>query len=43
MDFMELDGLSLTLIALGVLAVLVLFAGAKVVPQGYASAATSAH
>ena len=35
MDFMELDGLSLTLIAVGVLAVLVLFAGAKVVPQGY--------
>jgi regulator of protease activity HflC (stomatin/prohibitin superfamily) len=35
MDFLELDGLSLTLIALGVLAVLVLFAGAKVVPQGY--------
>jgi regulator of protease activity HflC (stomatin/prohibitin superfamily) len=35
MDFLELDGLSLTLIGLGVLAVLVLFAGAKVVPQGY--------
>jgi len=35
MDFMDLDGLSLTLIAIGVLAVLVLFAGAKVVPQGY--------
>lgn len=35
MGFLELDGLSLTLIALGVLAVLVLFAGAKVVPQGY--------
>jgi regulator of protease activity HflC (stomatin/prohibitin superfamily) len=35
MDFLELDGLSLTLIALGALAVLVLFAGAKVVPQGY--------
>jgi len=35
MDFMELDGLSITLIALGILAVLVLFAGAKVVPQGY--------
>lgn len=35
MDFMELDGLSITLITIGVLAVLVLFAGAKVVPQGY--------
>ncbi len=35
MDFMDLDGLSLTLIAIGALAVLVLFAGAKVVPQGY--------
>ncbi|MGN6489313.1 MAG: SPFH domain-containing protein, partial [Devosia sp.] len=30
-----LDGLSATLIALGVLFVLVLFAGAKTVPQGY--------
>lgn len=30
-----LDGLSLTLIALGVLAILVVFAGAKTVPQGY--------
>ncbi|MGV3491264.1 MAG: SPFH domain-containing protein [Devosia sp.] len=35
MDLFDLDGLSLTLIALGVLAVLVLFAGAKTVPQGY--------
>jgi regulator of protease activity HflC (stomatin/prohibitin superfamily) len=35
MDFLELDGPSLALIAVGVLAVLVLFAGAKVVPQGY--------
>jgi regulator of protease activity HflC (stomatin/prohibitin superfamily) len=34
MDF-GLDGLSATLIALGVLFVLVLFAGAKTVPQGY--------
>ncbi|HEV7275686.1 MAG TPA: SPFH domain-containing protein [Devosiaceae bacterium] len=30
-----LDGLSLTLLAVGVLAVLVLFAGVKTVPQGY--------
>ncbi len=30
-----LDGLSITLIALGVLAVLVLFAAVKTVPQGY--------
>ena len=30
-----LDGLSLTLIGLGVLALLVLFAGAKTIPQGY--------
>ncbi|MBN9307888.1 MAG: SPFH/Band 7/PHB domain protein [Devosia sp.] len=35
MGFLQLDGLSVALIALGVLAVLVLFAGAKVVPQGY--------
>jgi regulator of protease activity HflC (stomatin/prohibitin superfamily) len=35
MDFLDLDGPSLALIAVGVLAVLVLFAGAKVVPQGY--------
>ncbi len=34
MDF-GLDGLGLTLILLGVLLVLVLFAGAKTVPQGY--------
>jgi regulator of protease activity HflC (stomatin/prohibitin superfamily) len=34
MDFM-LDGGSVTLIALGVLALLVLFAGVKTVPQGY--------
>ena len=32
---MGLDGMSITLIVLGVLAVLVLFAGAKTVPQGY--------
>ena len=32
---MDLDGLSITLIALGVLAIMVLFAGAKIVPQGY--------
>ena len=32
---MELDGLSIALLTLGLLAVLVLFAGAKVVPQGY--------
>lgn len=30
-----LDGLSITLIVLGILALLVLFAGAKTVPQGY--------
>ena len=30
-----LDGLSVVLIALGILFVLVLFAGAKTVPQGY--------
>lgn len=30
-----MDGLSITLIALGILLVLVLFAGAKIVPQGY--------
>ncbi len=35
MDLFELDGLSLALIALGALFVLVLFAGAKTVPQGY--------
>ena len=35
MDFIGLDGLSTTLVALGVLAILVLFAGAKTVPQGY--------
>ena len=34
MDFL-LDGFSLTLIAIAVLAVLVLFAGVKTVPQGY--------
>ncbi|HTM77043.1 MAG TPA: SPFH domain-containing protein [Devosia sp.] len=34
-DGFALDGLSLTLIGLGVLALLVLFAGAKTVPQGY--------
>jgi regulator of protease activity HflC (stomatin/prohibitin superfamily) len=33
--FEGLDGLSITLIVLGVLAVLVLFAGVKTVPQGY--------
>jgi regulator of protease activity HflC (stomatin/prohibitin superfamily) len=32
---MGLDGMSITLIVLGVLAVLVLFAGAKTVPQGF--------
>ena len=32
---MGLDGMSITLIVLGILAVLVLFAGAKTVPQGY--------
>jgi len=35
MDGLALDGLSITLIGLGVLALLVLFAGAKTVPQGY--------
>jgi regulator of protease activity HflC (stomatin/prohibitin superfamily) len=35
MDVFGLDGLSLALIALGALAILVLFAGAKTVPQGY--------
>ena len=35
MDMLGLDGMSLALIALGVLAILVLFAGAKTVPQGY--------
>src|SRR5690554_3162565 len=35
MDMFGLDGLSLTLLAIGVLAVLVLFAGVKTVPQGY--------
>jgi regulator of protease activity HflC (stomatin/prohibitin superfamily) len=35
MDFFSLDGLSLALVAIGVLAVMVLFAGAKTVPQGY--------
>ena len=30
-----MDGLSITLIALGILLILVLFAGAKMVPQGY--------
>ena len=34
-DGFPLDGLSLTLIALGILALLVLFAGAKTVPQGH--------
>jgi regulator of protease activity HflC (stomatin/prohibitin superfamily) len=32
---LALDGLSITLIGLGILALLVLFAGAKTVPQGY--------
>src|SRR6478735_7851336 len=32
---LDLDGLSVTLIAIGILFVLVLFAGAKTVPQGY--------
>jgi len=31
----RLDGLSITLIGLGILALLVLFAGAKTIPQGY--------
>ena len=35
MDFLEMDGLSITLITLGVLFVLVLFAAAKTVPQGF--------
>ena len=35
MDFISLDGMSIALIVLGVLAILVLFAGAKTVPQGY--------
>lgn len=35
MDIFGLDGMSIALIALGVLAILVLFAGAKTVPQGY--------
>src|SRR3954449_13236584 len=34
MDF-QLDGLSITLIVLGILAVLVLLAAVKTVPQGY--------
>src|SRR6185312_16986554 len=32
---MEFDGMSISLIVLGILAILVLFAGAKTVPQGY--------
>jgi regulator of protease activity HflC (stomatin/prohibitin superfamily) len=32
---LRLDGLSITLIGLGILALLVLFAGAKTIPQGY--------
>jgi regulator of protease activity HflC (stomatin/prohibitin superfamily) len=35
MDLFGLDGMGATLIALGVLAILVLFAGVKTVPQGY--------
>ncbi|WP_416347075.1 SPFH domain-containing protein [Devosia sp.] len=35
MDVFGLDGFSVTLIGIGVLALLVLFAGAKTVPQGY--------
>ncbi len=35
MDVFGLDGMSITLIAIGILAILVLFAGAKTVPQGY--------
>lgn len=35
MDFFGLDGLSTALIAAGILLVLVLFAGAKTVPQGF--------
>ena len=34
-DGFVLDGLSITLIGLGILALLVLFAGAKTIPQGY--------
>jgi regulator of protease activity HflC (stomatin/prohibitin superfamily) len=34
-DGLRLDGLSITLIGLGILALLVLFAGAKTIPQGY--------
>lgn len=34
-DGFSLDGLSITLIGLGILALLVLFAGAKTVPQGF--------
>ena len=35
MESFALDGLSITLIGLGILLILVLFAGAKTVPQGY--------
>ncbi|MCS6759173.1 MAG: SPFH/Band 7/PHB domain protein [Candidatus Devosia euplotis] len=35
MDSFGLDGFSITLIVLGILALLVLFSGAKTVPQGY--------
>jgi regulator of protease activity HflC (stomatin/prohibitin superfamily) len=35
LDGFALDGLSITLIGFGILALLVLFAGAKTVPQGY--------
>src|SRR6187551_2716133 len=35
MDGFGLDGFSIALIGLGILAILVLFAGAKTVPQGY--------
>lgn len=35
MDLLGLDGLSVALVALGVLAILVLLAGAKTVPQGF--------
>ena len=35
MELLGLDGMSTALIALGVLAILVLFAGIKTVPQGY--------
>ena len=34
LDGFALDGLSITLIGLGILALLVRFAGAKTVPQG---------